>query len=233
MPAYAQTRRTVRPRERLVAFAAVALVQLVLGLALLIGLRVPFSRPGEAVERLVEIALPKAPPPPAPAQPKPRKAESAPKAAPAVLGGSPGPGPAHAPPSVTPMIALPSPVAPSGGGSGTGPAAGAGHGGGAGGQGSGDSGGSELEQMAGEITPRDYPRRLREARIGGVVGVLFRVEPTGLVSWCRVTQSSGALELDALTCRLIVQRFRYRPSTDRFGRPVADEVEGEHEWIAR
>ncbi|MES2136867.1 MAG: energy transducer TonB [Pseudomonadota bacterium] len=233
MPAYAQTRRTVRPLERLVAFAAVALVQLVLGLALLTGLRVPFSQPAEAVDRLVEIALPKAPPPPA-VQPKPGKAESAPKAASAPLGGSPGPRPARAPPSVTPVIALPSPVARSGGGSGSGTAVGAGQGGGSGGQGYGEGGGgTELEQIAGEITPRDYPRRLREARIGGIVGVLFRVEPTGLVSWCRVTQSSGVPELDALTCRLIVQRFRYHPSTDRFGRPVADEVEGEHEWIAR
>jgi hypothetical protein len=29
---------------------------------------------------------------------------------------------------------------------------------------------------------------------------------------------------------LIEQRFRFRPSTDRFGRPVADEVEYDHEW---
>jgi periplasmic protein TonB len=53
------------------------------------------------------------------------------------------------------------------------------------------------------------------------------------VSRCTVTSSSGVPELDALTCRLIVQRFRYRPSTDRYGRPIADTVEGEHEWIPR
>jgi hypothetical protein len=33
-----------------------------------------------------------------------------------------------------------------------------------------------------------------------------------------------------LTCRLIQQRFVFRPATDRYGRPVADEVEGEHIW---
>jgi periplasmic protein TonB len=64
-----------------------------------------------------------------------------------------------------------------------------------------------------------------------VVGLSFRVERTGRVSRCTVTQSSGVPELDALTCRLIVQRFRYRPSTDRYGRPIADTVDGEHEWI--
>jgi protein TonB len=40
-------------------------------------------------------------------------------------------------------------------------------------------------------------------------------------------------QLDSLTCRLIQQRFVYRPSTDRYGRPIADEVEGEHDWIPR
>jgi len=40
------------------------------------------------------------------------------------------------------------------------------------------------------------------------------------------------VELDLLTCRLVQQRFRYRPSTDRYGRPYPEVVEGEHEWIA-
>ena len=55
----------------------------------------------------------------------------------------------------------------------------------------------------------------------------------GRVTRCIVTSSSGIPELDALTCRLIQKRFRYRPSTDRNGRPVPDEVEGEHIWEAR
>jgi protein TonB len=95
----------------------------------------------------------------------------------------------------------------------------------------GGGGGTDLEQIAGEITPRDYPRRLREDGIGGTVGLSFRVEANGRVSRCSVTQSSGVPELDALTCRLIIQRFRYRPSTDRFGRPIPDTIDGEHEWI--
>jgi protein TonB len=73
---------------------------------------------------------------------------------------------------------------------------------------------------------------LRDAGISGTVGILFRVEANGRVSRCTVTRSSGVAELDALTCRLIQQRFVYRPSTDRYGRPIADTVEGEHEWIA-
>jgi protein TonB len=124
-------------------------------------------------------------------------------------------------------------AAPSGGGSGSGSALGSGAGGGTGGNGYGDDdGGSDLEQIAGAITPNDYPRHLREEGVGGRVNFVFTVEPNGRVGRCTVTRSSGVPELDALTCRLIQQRFIYRPSTDRYGRPVADEVEGDHLWVA-
>ena len=236
MPAYAQHQETVRPRERFYALAAVGLVQAGLGIALLSGLHVDVTRPGETIQRLVDVALPKPPPPPPPVKPPPKpqhRRATAPKAEPAKLGGSPGPKPAHAPPSVTPVVAVKPSAAQSGGGTGTGPAIGAGAGGGTGGNGYGEGdGGSELEQIAGEITARDYPRDLREAGIGGRVGVLFTVEPNGRVGRCDVTRSSGVPELDTLTCRLIKQRFVYRPSTDRYGRPIEDEVEGEHDWIA-
>ena len=236
MPAYAQAKRTVRPRERAYALVAVVFVQAAIGFVLLTGLRVDFTRSTEIVQRLVDVTLRKPPPPVVPAQPRPkpqRHQAAAPKAAADKLGGSPGPQPAHAPPSVSPVVAVRPSAAPSGGGTGTGPALGAGAGGGAGGNGYGeDDGGTDLEQIAGEITSRDYPRDLREAGIGGRVGVLFKVEPNGRVGSCTVTRSSGVPELDALTCRLIQQRFIYRPSTDRFGRPIEDEVDGEHDWIA-
>lgn len=232
MPAYVQARRTVRPRERAYALAAVALVQGALGFALLTGLRVNLSRPGEIVQHLIAVTLQK-PPPVVEPPPKPRQHKAAaPKAAPEKLGGSPGPKPAHAPPSVTPVVAVKPSAAPSGGGTGTGPAIGAGAGGGTGGNGYGaDEGGTDLEQIAGEITSRDYPKGLRDAGIGGRVEFTFTVEPNGRVGPCTVTRSSGVAELDALTCRLVQQRFLYRPSTDHYGRPIADEVDGEHDWI--
>ena len=233
MPAYADRRRIVRPRERFFAFVAVVAVQLMLGLALLAGLRVDVHRTADVVQRLIDVSIAKPPPAPTavPIPKRERHETAAPKAEPKKLGGSPGPRSAHAPPSIAAVLPVAPTAAPSGGGAGSGPAVGAGAGGGRGGEGYGEGGGTDLEQIAGEITPRDYPRHLREAGIGGVVGLSFRVEPSGLVSRCTVTQSSGVPELDALTCRLIVQRFRYRPSTDRFGRPIADTVDGEHEWI--
>lgn len=207
-------------------------------MALLTGLRVDVSHPGEVAQHLIDIALlkpPPPPPPPPPPKPSPRPQhheQAAPKAAPAKLGGSPGPKPAHAPPSVTPVVAVKPTAAPSGGGTGTGPAAGSGAGGGTGGNGYGDDdGGTDLEQIAGEITARDYPRDLREAGVGGRVSFVFKVEPNGRVGSCTITRSSGNPQLDSLTCRLIQQRFVYRPSTDRYGRPIEDEVEGDHDWI--
>ncbi|HEX5258741.1 MAG TPA: energy transducer TonB [Sphingomicrobium sp.] len=234
MPAQAE----VRPRERLIALAAVALVQLGLGAALLSGFRVDVVRDKELVSRLIEIALPKPPPPPPVAVVHPRPAQrhqaAAPKAAPRPIGGSPGPQPSHALPAPTPVVAVRPSAPPSGGGSGTGPALGSGAGGGSGGQGYGgdDEGGTDLVQIAGEILPSDYPRDLRERGIGGRVEMVFTVGTNGRVTSCRITRSSGVPELDALTCSLIQQRFRYRPSTDRYGRPIPDEVEGEHDWVA-
>ena len=236
MPAYAQRQRITPPRERAYALAGVAAVQLALAFALLNGLRVDLVRSGEIVSRLIEVTLqrPQVPPtPPVPAKARSdRRTASAPKAEPKPPGGSPGPQPAHSPPSVTPVLAVRPSVAPSGGGAGTGPALGSGSGGGVGGEGYGrGEGGTDLEQIAGEITPRDVPRHLREAGIGGTVGFVFTVGVNGRVTRCSVTRSSGVPELDALTCRLVQQRFVYRPATDRYGRPVSDEVEGEQEWI--
>ncbi|MGZ2412071.1 periplasmic protein TonB [Sphingomonas sp. F9_3S_D5_B_2] len=235
MPAPVQ----VRPRERFTALAAVALIQAGLILVLLNGFHVDVGRTRDSVERLIDITLQSPPPrliPPLPpkAAPRERRAQAAPKAAPAPPGGTPGPRPSHAPPAVTPVIALQPSAPPAGGGTGSGPAQGAGAGGGTGGNGYGaddeDDGGVELEQIAGEILPSDYPKGLGRAGVGGRVGFVFTVGVSGRVTRCAVTRSSGVPQLDGLTCRLIVQRFRYRPSTNSAGRPIEDEVEGEHVW---
>jgi protein TonB len=221
----------------LAALAAVALVQLGLAFVLLNGLKVDMLRRNELVARLVEITIPR--PPPVAVAPRTRPSEhrstAAPGAQPARIGGTPGPVPSHALPAPVPIVALPSSAPPSGGGSGTGPASGSGAGGGSGGQGFGDSdeGGTDLVQIAGSIGPADYPRDLRERGIGGRVEMVFTVGTSGRVTSCKVTRSSGVPELDALTCRLIEQRFVYRPSTDRYGRPIPDEVEGAQDWVAR
>ena len=233
MPAYAERRSISRPRERAYALTAVVFVQFALGWAFVTGLHVDLSRPRDIVQRLIEVTVAKPPPPPVEPLRRPtQRPESAPKAVADKPGGSPGPKLAHAPPSVTPVVPVKPQAAPSGGGTGTGPALGSGAGGGAGGNGygAGSGGGTDIELIAGDITPRDYPRHLAKAGIGGTVQMRFRVGVNGRVTGCVVTRSSGVPELDMLTCRLIEQRFVYRPATDRYGRPVPDDVEIDWTW---
>jgi protein TonB len=233
MPAYLQRKTAIRPRERVRALCAAAIVELAVGLMVLRGLQVELGRPVEAVQRLISIKLVKTLPPTAPS-PTRTKSNGERKAAPGrsrdQQQASAEPKRAQAPTSIASIIPERTPTARAGGGSAV--AEGAGPGGGEKGAGAGSGGGTDLEQIAGEITPRDYPRNLGNAGIGGRVGVLFIVGVNGRVTSCAVTRSSGVPELDALTCRLIEKRFRYRPSTDRYGRPIPDEVEGEHEWTA-
>lgn len=222
----------VGSRERAAALAAVALVQLGLGLILLNGLRVQLTEPVQMAQRLVDVALPRTPPPlPRVIPPAKKQSTPAPRARRKSLGGALGPPPAHVLSSVVPVVAA-RPSAPVSGGSVPGPVLGAGSGGGVGGQGYGEGGGTDLELISGEILPSDYPKHLGNAGLGGRVSVTFTVETSGRVSNCRITHSSGIPELDSLTCRLMEQRFRFRPSTDRYGRPVPDQVDWDHDWIA-
>lgn len=219
------------------ALAGVAAVQVALGLALVSGLKVTIARTPEAVERLIEIALPPHRPPVQVAKRRRHRpvtaSATAPRSERKPIGGSPGPVRSHTRPAVTPIVALRPTAAPSGGGAGAGPASGAGGGGGAAGSGYGrDGGGSDLELISGEILPSDYPRELGNAGIGGRVSVTFTVQVNGRATGCRIRRSSGTPSLDALTCRIIEQRFRFRPSTDRYGRPIPDEVDWDHEWIS-
>jgi protein TonB len=222
--------------ERSRAVLGVVLVHLVLAIALLSGLNVRIPPRSELVSRLIDLRL-MPPPPEAPAPPPAHKRtrnSSAPKAASQAQPGSRA-GPVNqAVPRIPDAPIVVRPQASGGGSAGTGESAGSGSGGGSGGtgQGDGDDGGTDLEQIAGEIRPSDYPRDALRQGIGGRVEFRFTVGPSGRVTNCAITRSSGSPELDSTTCRLVTERFRYRPSTDSRGRPIADEVDGEHVWRA-
>ena len=111
---------------------------------------------------------------------------------------------------------------------------GIGNGTGSGGAGDGDgNGGDETPPRwrRGRIKDSDYPHAAEEVGAGGTVRVRYTVETNGRVTGCRITQSSGNRELDATTCRLIEQRFRYDPSRDAAGRPVRSIIVADHSWI--
>ncbi len=71
------------------------------------------------------------------------------------------------------------------------------------------------------ISREDYPDASARAEEQGVTRVSFVVDPTGKVSTCSVTQSSGFPRLDDATCKIIIRRFRFNPAT-RDGQPVSE-----------
>lgn len=234
----------MQPGDRWRSIAAVAAVHFALAYALLYGLSVQVLRSTAAVTRLIAVHI--LPPPPLIVV-KPTKHAASPSSAPAAAhdkpGGSTGPSVVRAANPVAAIVAVAPTVSP-GGNSGygtlTGSGSGSGSGGGTGGQGTGDGdggggegeGGTDLEWLSGEIRQSDYPRDALQAGIGGRVEFRFTVGITGRVTNCTINRSSGNAELDAATCRLVMQRFRYRPSTDAAGRPIQTEVEGDQVWSA-
>lgn len=141
-----------------------------------------------------------------------------------------------------PIIAAPRPAA--GNASNTGNADRPGPGQGAGGPGNGTGGGGDGDgygngsgdavtrpvQTRGKLRWSDLPEELQERRQGGELELTYRVNVDGRVSDCRVTRSSGLPALDARTCRLITERFRFRPSRDANGRPVPSYIIESHGW---
>ena len=99
-----------------------------------------------------------------------------------------------------------------------------------GGPGSGTGGGTRPLWVSGTIRDKDYPRPAARAKVGGEVEVRFTVEPSGRVTGCRVSRSSGDLSLDATTCRLIEERFRFKPATDGRGTPVTSQYGWRQTW---
>lgn len=223
----------VSQRERWRSIAAVAVVHVALAYALLAGLSVNVRQSAQAVTQLIAVRL--LPPPPlVVVEPKRRDVSQspAPVAAHDRPGGSTGPSTVKAPNPVAPIVAVAPTVSP-GGTAGHGTLTGTGSGGGPGGQGAGTGqgdGGTDLEWIKGEIRVSDYPRSARRAGIGGRVEFRFIVGVTGRVTSCTITRSSGNADLDDTTCRVVMKRFRYRPSTNAAGYPIPAEVEGDHLW---
>ena len=239
-------------KERITSAAVVTLLHVLIGWAFLTGLGYSVDRAVEEGLKMFDVVEPPPPPLNKPARPdiekkaqraKPKDPEGA--ASPANLRNTPTE--IVAP---KPVIPLPPPIQASPiAGQGTAAAAGAsnvpGLGTGAGGvgiglgsgrygTGTGGGGGggrpTRARWLSGGISDSDYPRAAIEARRSGTVHLRFTIAPTGRVSACSVTRSSGSSALDSTTCRLIMARFRYRPARDGSGRPIAETIRGEHVW---
>lgn len=115
-------------------------------------------------------------------------------------------------------------------------AGGSGSGTGAGGSGTGTGTGGGIarkaEKIAGEInSARDYPRETRELRIDDHVVVALTVGTDGRVSGCRIARASRDPQADAITCRLAIERFRFRPATDAAGNPIETVYAWKQRWF--
>lgn len=139
------------------------------------------------------------------------------------------------PPVVTAPVAFDGAQASQGAADIAGPGTGAGgegDGTGAGGYGDGDGAGDvPPRRIRGRLKDSDYPLAAGEQGISGVVGVRFVVAVDGRVPRCRVTRSSGSPLLDETTCRLIVERYRFKPAHDAQGRPFESQIVENEEWV--
>lgn len=232
-------------KDRVKGAASAVLLQLVIGYALITGLAM--SRP-TAVEdglKLFGVAPEPPPPPPDPVQPaavQSDKREGA--ASPPNLTATPTQ--IVAPPPVVPIVVPPPVIAAPKAGEGSDPSQGAadirgpgtgsggiGEGTGSGGSGDGGGGGGEYtapRQIGGRLYDSDFPDDAAESGMRGRVEVRYRISAAGRVTACDIVDSSGYPELDDMTCDLIVQRFRFAPSRDERGRPVASTMIQNHYW---
>ncbi len=231
----------VSSREHLISAIASATMIALLGWALLSGLSVAPMR--SAVEQaLVSLALNPPPPPrqvpkpPPPPHERPRAAKGDPS--PRNLRNKATQVVAPVLPPIKPPPVVAAPQAGIGATSNNGASDVAGPGQGAGGNGDGLGGGGDggdgdftpPRQVGGRLSYADLPADMRAGGRGGRVGVRYSVGTNGRVSDCEVTRSSGSTELDGATCRLIEQRFRFKPSRDANGRAVDADVVENHTW---
>ncbi|MEO6715685.1 MAG: energy transducer TonB [Novosphingobium sp.] len=236
-----------RAERTLSALAALIVVAAMVAMVV-IGLRVEWKqRDNEAV---VSVELAHERKSPRPLRPEARKARtSKPKETPSPRNLKNRATPLVAPPM--PIILLPpkiitATVASSGAGASSGasqlpgPGQGAGDqgkglgGGGNGGNGDGTGGDEQPvigpRHISGKLSMADLPEGLLPPGGPAAVRVLFRVTPAGKVSDCEIDHSSGIPALDLLACRLIEERFRFRPARNRAGRPVSSRVMETHTW---
>lgn len=225
-------------RSRAIAAAAAITLQALLGWILITGLS------GRLVKTLVEdikvfdvpVVPPTRVPPPVTAKHISRRPSGA--AAPPHARATPTPVVAPVPeiklPPPPPLV-IAAAVSALGPDAATG-AAEAGEGTGAGGQGNGrgagtGAGGTPARLIRGRITDRDYPPEARRGRIEGNLTTRYVVDQHGRITRCYVTEASGSDLLDAATCRLAIERFRYAPARDAAGRPVEDTIYEDHAWV--
>jgi periplasmic protein TonB len=227
-------------QDRIIAIVAVVALHAALGYALVTGLAYEVAQ--KVSDNLKVFDVQEEPPPPPVEEPVPATRDDAAEGAASAPNIKSRPTPVVAPPPKvkqqvrSPVVSVPektpvptgsdpsagnAPVAGPGSGSG---GEGVGTGSGGSGTGAGSGGlGMRAQRISGQFSStRDYPPAARRAGAEGAVTVTYTVGTNGRATGCRVTRSSGNADLDSATCRLIEQRFLYKPAQDAQGRPALD-----------
>lgn len=237
-------------QDRIKSAIGVAALHTLLGYAFIVGLGMRLPEQVSSQLKMFDVR-PDPPPPPPREEIKParqrapkREGAAAPPNKKSVAAPVVAPKPQIVLPVPPPIVAAPVPrlgddrsagaaVLP-GPGTGSG-GQGNGTGSGASGDGPGGGGGKARPErwVSGRLRDSDYPRDAADSDHDQLVGLRFTVGTAGRVTDCAVTRSSGDPVLDRATCRLIIERLRYRPARDARGKPVPAVVIGEQEWFVR
>lgn len=78
------------------------------------------------------------------------------------------------------------------------------------------------------ITSGDYPSNYHP--VEGTAPFSVDATFSGRVRKCTVTESSGNVDLDKATCKLVSRRARFIPATDKNGRPYRAEYKNRVTW---
>lgn len=81
------------------------------------------------------------------------------------------------------------------------------------------------------IGDEDYPQAAMRAEEQGTTAVRLSIGPDGRVSDCSVTQSSGSSSLDSTTCSVFRRRARFTPAKDQAGNPISDSFSQRVKWV--
>ncbi len=80
-------------------------------------------------------------------------------------------------------------------------------------------------------TTNDYPVAALRNMEQGATAYELNISPEGRVASCIVTASSGSIDLDEATCRLVADRARFTPATDPAGHVTAGQYASRVHWV--
>ncbi|MGA1852291.1 energy transducer TonB [Sphingobium sp. HT1-2] len=80
------------------------------------------------------------------------------------------------------------------------------------------------------LSASDYPSRAERMGKSGTVGFKLTVGYDGRVTDCKITTSTGSLDLDEATCRLIPRRAQFKRADETNGRDTKGVYVGTYVW---